>query len=170
MLQWQSIKLLIFIVVSQAIILVEVHQFLWLCITFLLQVLHQPHCLRIFEARKPVSSQAFVHYRLQIVWQVWFHLFNLVTSYPMFQVCNKAVDQVISIPLFQYHILVSILLFHSHKPHSILPVSISFSSLEFVCQPPSTHTSIGLSIHWETFKVIKFSFYYYSKYSSKSTA
>ena len=57
--------------------------------------------------------------------QVWFHIFKLVTSQPMLQVCTKEVYQVMGLFVFQSCILASILVYHYHKPHLRLPVPIS---------------------------------------------
>ena len=156
LLKCQSRNLLKFLVVSQVIILVDSHKFMWVCIPVFCQVLHQPKCLNIFEARKPVKIQALIHYRLQLVWQVWFHLFKLVTSQPMLQVCNQAVYKVMELPVLQYCILSSTLVYKSHKLHPILPVSISVPSVVVIHQPPSSYISIECSIHWENFTVTKF--------------
>ena len=111
--------------VARVLSLVEIHQLLSACIPVVYQLLHQPHIFHIFEARKPITIQAFVHYSLQLVWKVWFHIFNLVTSHTMIQVCTQAVDQLMRLSVFQYFILASTLVYQSHKPHPSLPVSIS---------------------------------------------
>ena len=49
LMECQAKNLLTYLLVTQVIILVEVHQFLLVCIPFLCQVLHQPHCLQIFQ-------------------------------------------------------------------------------------------------------------------------
>ena len=108
------------------------------------------------RSKKIVTIQAFVHYRIQIVWQFWFHIFNVVTYQPMFQVCTQAVDQVMGLPVFQYWIIDSNLVHHSHKPHLSLPVSISVPYPVGMYQPPSSHTNIWWSIQWETFTITKF--------------
>ena len=76
------------------------------------------------EVRKPMTSQALNHYSLQLVYHVFF-------SY------IQAVDLPIHVPsvysiiitsdgplIFQYCILSSTLVYHYHKPHLILPVTI----------------------------------------------
>ena len=49
LLEFQARNLLTFLVVAQVITLVAVHHLLRVCIPFLCQVLHQPHCLQIFQ-------------------------------------------------------------------------------------------------------------------------
>ena len=115
----------------------------------------------------PVKSQAFFNYTIQLVCQVWFHIFKLVTSQPMFQVFTQELDQAMGLLVFQYLILASNLVYCSHKPHLILPVSISVPSPVGIHQPPSAHTSIGFSIQREAFTVTKFCVYYCYNYSSK---
>ena len=78
MLQFQARNLIMFLVVAQVISLVEVYQLLRVYTPVICQVLNQTHCLHIFEVRKTVTSQSLIHYRLQLVGQIWFHLFNLV--------------------------------------------------------------------------------------------
>ena len=70
-------------------------------------------------------STKFIHYRIQLVCQYWFHLFKLVTSQPMFQVFTQAVDQVMGLLSLQSCTLGSTLVYRSHKPQLSLPVPIS---------------------------------------------
>ena len=125
LMEFQAINLLTFPIVAKVISLVTVHQLLWVCIPLLCQVLNQPHCLQMFQVKNPLTSQAFIHYSLQLVFQVWFHLFKLVTTQPMFQVCTLAVDQVMALFVLLSCILSSTLVYHSHKPLMSLPVPIS---------------------------------------------
>ena len=56
LLQFQAINLLTFLVVAQVIGLVVVHQFLWLCIPVLCEILHQPHLFQMFQVRNSVTT------------------------------------------------------------------------------------------------------------------
>ena len=84
--------------------------------------------LYISQAKNSVTRQAFIHYRLQLICQVWFHIFMIVTSQPMFQVCNREVDQVMVLLIFQSSLLSSTLVHPSHIIHLILlvPSSVPF--------------------------------------------
>ena len=52
-------------------------------------------------------------------------LLDVVNPQPMFQVCTQAVDQVMGFLIFKFCIPASNLLYHSHKPHLMLPVPIT---------------------------------------------
>ena len=110
---------------AQVISLVAVHKLLWVFIPVIWQILHQPHCLQMFQMRKSVTSQVLIHYRLQMFFQVWFHILELVTSQPMLQVFTQVVDQVMGLLVFQSCILSSTLVYHYQKPYLILPLPIS---------------------------------------------
>ena len=129
LLQFQARNLITFLVVDQLISLVSFHQLLLVCIPVIFQLLHQPHCLQMFQVRKPVTRKKFIHYSLQLVFQVCFRIFKLVTSQPMLQVCDQAVQLVMVLIIFQYWILDSTLVYHSQKPHLSLqvPVLVLFS-------------------------------------------
>ena len=122
------------------------------------------------RSEHPVTSQSFIQYMLQLVCQVWFHIFKIVTYQPMFQVRNQSVDQVMGLPVFKSNILASTLMYYYHKPHMSLPVSISVPSPLCMHKPPSARTSIGCSIQLETFTVTKLCVLYCFKYYSNSTA
>ena len=75
-------------------------------------------------SKNPATTQSYIHYRLQLIFQVWFHLFKLVNFQPMFQFCTQSVDQVMGFFIFQSSILASTLVYQCHKPHIILSVFI----------------------------------------------
>ena len=105
----------------------EFHHLLWVWIPVFFQVLHQSHCFHKSQEINPAKSQEFNHYKLQLLCQVWFHLLKIATSQPMPQVCNQVVDQVMGLLIFQFFILASTLMYHSHKHHRSFPVPISVS-------------------------------------------
>ena len=59
--------------------------------------------------------------------------------------CTEAVYQVMGLPIFQYRILASTIVYHYHKNHLVLSVSISVPSLVGMHPLPSAYTSIGPS-------------------------
>ena len=131
---------------AQVISLLSIYQLLLVFILFLCHILQELNFLQIFEMRNPMTSQAFIQYMLQLVCQVWFHIFKLVTYQPMFQVRNQAEDKVMGLTAFQSNILSSTRMYYSNKPHMILLVSISVPSLVGMHKPPSVYTTIGCSI------------------------
>ena len=114
----------------------------------LCQVLHKQHLFQILQGIKPVTRQAIIRYRLQLVWQVWFHIFNLVNSQLMFQVYTQAVDKFMGLLIFQSRILASTLVYHYHKTHTIPPMPIYppffyFSPFHLTISFESTDNSVS---------------------------
>ena len=123
LLNFQARNLITFLVVAQVISLVAVHKLLWVLIPVLCQVLHYPYLLQFFEVINPVPIQAFILYRLQLIFQVWFHLFKLAT-FPTYALSlyfiSRPRDEPSRLPILHTSLNPSVSLLHTlYEPSSV---------------------------------------------------